>query len=405
MSIWLRRVITRDNRLLISILGVALLVRILVVVVVYHDYQIVNDAFHWHSMAVNFLNGRGLVVADELVPYRTPLPALYLASVYAIFGISIQAAQNTNVILGTATVFLIYDLTRRALGSGVARWSALLTAIYPMIIFYTGQLISETLFLLLVSLSFWLAWISVGGPIWRWGLLGVVLGLAVLTRQTSAIIGVAVAVWIFFYSGENPLKRRFVITALMLFLMALTVSFWVGRNYVVSGRLILTAQGGDALWLANNPYSDGAEGENSSPSVYIIPAFETLPETERSTAYQNAAITWIRENPGQFLSLIPRRIIWFWHITYHAQNGLPSELAFLVTYFPILGLALVGAIKTWKSQRAWLLLLLTVPAALTLVHSVYLPAGRYRLPVELALCVLTGPGMSTLFNKVSRQTK
>jgi 4-amino-4-deoxy-L-arabinose transferase-like glycosyltransferase len=405
MSIWSNCSLTRGQRLLLGILSVAFLVRLLVVLVVYHDYQIANDAFHWHSMAVNFLNGRGLVVAKELVPYRTPLPALYQAGVYALFGISTQAAQIANAIIGTFTVLLVYDLTRRALGPGPARWSALLTALYPMILLYTGQLISETLFLLLVSLALWLAWTSIGGSFWRWGLLGLVLGLAVLTRQTAAVIGLMVSGWVFFYCGEKMLIRRLAAAGFVLLLMALTVSTWVARNYLVSGRLILTAQGGDSLWLANNPYSDGTEGETSGQPVYIIPAFEAMPEIERSAAYQNKAISWIRENPGRFLSLIPRRMIWLWHLTYHAQNSILSEVAFLVVYYPVLLLAIIGSIKTWELYRPWLLLLLTVPVALTLVHAVYLPVGRYRLPVELVLCILAGTGFFSILKKESGSEK
>lgn len=385
-----------EHRALLLVLCIAFFARILVIAVVYHDYEIAADAWHWHSMAVNFLNGRGLVVADEIVPYRTPLPALYLATVYALFGGSVLSAQISNAVVGTLTIFLVYDLVRRALDVRAARWSALLSALYPLILLYTGQLISETVFLFLMSLALWLAWTSMGRSPWRWMWLGLILGLAVLTRQTALAIGMMMVGWVFFYGGERVFVKRLWLAGLVLSIMLLTVSVWMARNYWISGNFTLTAQGGDSLWIANNPLSDGTEGDTSHPAAYRIPKFDALPEIERGAAYQNAAITWIQENPERFLSLIPRRVIWFWHITFHPQNNFVSELAFLVIYYPILGLAIFGAIKIFKIKRELLFLLLTIPIALTMVHAIYLPAGRYRLPVELVLCILAGIGLPSV---------
>jgi len=407
MSIFLsstqkRGPISQDHLWLAGILIVALAVRLSVVLFFYSDYQITNDAVQWHKMAVHFLQGKGLVFHNELVPHRTPLPALYLAGVYAIFGISTPAAQIVNSILGVVTVFLIYDLVNRPLGPKPARWSALFVSFYPMILLYTGQLISETLFLFLIALALWLAYRSIDRSIWHWGLTGLVLGLTILTRQPAVLIGAVLAVWVIFFSTKQTLIKRVSAGAMVLICMTLTTSIWVVHNYIKSGRLALTGQGGDSLWLANNPHADGTESEHSSSqSVYIIPEFEDLSEVERGAAYQDAAINWIRDNPWQFLSLIPRRMVWFWHITYHSQNDVLQELAFLAIYLPILGLGIIGAVKTWKSDRAWLQLLLTVPIALTLVHAIYLPAGRYRLPVELVLCVLAGPGLVAIIENVS----
>jgi hypothetical protein len=68
-----------------------------------------------------------------------------------------------------------------------------------------------------------------------------------------------------------------------------------------------------------------------------------------------------------------------WHI----------RLAVLMTYVPVMVLAIVGAIKT--IHRGWPYVLCWLPAVyFTLLHVVFVSSIRYREPAVLALMVLAG---------------
>ncbi len=74
-------------------------------------------------------------------------------------------------------------------------------------------------------------------------------------------------------------------------------------------------------------------------------------------------------------------------------------------YLPLLFLASIGTVVGSPGNWRGAVLLLIVPIALTAVHLVFLPAGRYRLPVELVICMLAGPGATWSFSRVTEHLK
>jgi 4-amino-4-deoxy-L-arabinose transferase-like glycosyltransferase len=133
------------KKLLVTILILAAVVRFATVLLFWGDYYPISDAAQWHQAALNFLNGRGLIVNEELKAKRTPMPSLYFATIYSVFGVSIRAVQIANVLLGVLTVWLVYDLVRRSFGDLSAFLAASFVSFYPLLLLYTGDLLSETL--------------------------------------------------------------------------------------------------------------------------------------------------------------------------------------------------------------------------------------------------------------------
>ena len=378
-----------EAKWLTGLLLLAVVIRIGVVITFYGDYEPVSDAKQFDSMAKNFLHGRGLITVwndEEMVARRTPVPALYMATIYAISGESVFAVQLANALLGSVTIWFAYDLIRAIFGVTPARWAGLLIAFYPLFSHYSSQLLSETPVLFLVALSLWLAWWARGGGLTRYLLLGTVIGLAALTRQTALALAPFIAVWIF-QDGKREWRHRLVGPLILLAGTVMILAPWTLRNYNVLGKFIpLTSLGGLSLWIANNP---NAEGTPRDHSIYLqVPELDSLQEVERGAAYQKLAINFIQEHPLHFAKLAFRRLQWFWHIGYHGEGA--TEVLFLVMYLPTLGLAIMGVVVGWRLNRDAVLLLLTVPFSLTAMHMVFLPVGRYRLPAELILCMLAG---------------
>jgi 4-amino-4-deoxy-L-arabinose transferase-like glycosyltransferase len=394
---------TDSRKWLMAILVVAALARLTVVLVFFADYRPRDDAAQWQRAAQNFLDGRGLIVSEDLKAYRTPLPGLYIAAIYGIFGPSVRAVQIVNVFLGVLTVWLVYDLVRRGFGIVPARWSALFMSLYPLLLFYTSRLLSETLVIMLLALALWLVWLLRDGPAIWFASVGMVLGLAALTRQTAFPIAVLIALWTSVGRQAAGWLRRLSPALVILIFVGLTLTPWVVRNYLVLGQFVpFTSQAGLSLWIANNPLADGSGGGGKSGSggtVLLIPEVNALPEVELGDAYRKLALQYIRENPWRFAQLILHRLQYFWHLGYHGEGR--AEIAFLMVYVPMLSLAALGVWRGWRLNRGAILLLLVIPITLTAVHMVYLPAGRYRLPAEMTLCAIAGIGAAWGFSKVT----
>jgi hypothetical protein len=198
-----------------------------------------------------------------------------------------------------------------------------------------------------------------------------------------------VGVWTFAVRRSEPWLRRCLPGLVMLAFVVLTIAPWVMRNYMVLGRFVpLTTAGGWNLWVANNPQADGTT--KVAQKAYRIPEVAALPEVERGRVYQQRALQFIEDHPGQFLRLMLGRWLWLWHFGYHG-DGL-AEIAFLAIYLPMLALAAMGAWVGWRSNRDATLLLLVVPVSVTAVSMVFVPSGRYRLLAELIICMLAGIG-------------
>jgi 4-amino-4-deoxy-L-arabinose transferase-like glycosyltransferase len=379
-----------NKKLLVTIVILAAVSRFATVFIFLGDYYPTDDAAQWHQAALNFLNGRGLIVEDDLKAYRTPVPSLYFAAIYSVFGVSIRAVQIANVLLGVFTVWLTYDLVRRSFGDLSAFLAASFVSLYPLLLLYTGHMLSETLVIMLIALTLWLVWVLRNHAVMWFTPVGIVLGLATLTRETVLLIAALVAVWSFAVRRSEPWLRRCLPGLVILAFLVLTIAPWAIRNYVLLGRFVpLTCRSGLNLWIANNPQADGtAKGEYYALSK--IPEVDALPEVERDLTYQKYALQFIADHPGQFLRLMLRRLPYFWHFGYHGE-GL-AEIAFLAIYLPMLALATMGVWAGWRSNRDATLLLLVVPVSLTAVHMVFLPVGRYRLPAELIICMLAGIG-------------
>jgi 4-amino-4-deoxy-L-arabinose transferase-like glycosyltransferase len=378
-----------NKKLLVTILILAAVVRFATVFLFFGDYYPTDDAAQWHQAALNFLNGHGLIVKENLKAHRTPVPGLYFAAIYSVFGVSTRAVQIANALLGILTVWLAYDLVRRSFGDLSAFLAASFVSFYPMLLLYTGLMLSETPVIMLIALTLWLIWVLREHAAMWFAPIGIVLGLAALTREMALPTAVLVGVWTFAVRRSEPWLRRCLPGLVMLAFLVLTIAPWAIRNYVLFERFVpLTSQSGFALWVANSPQADGTAYPDLN--AYRIPEVEALPEVERGLAYQKRAFQFIEDHPGQFLRLMLRRLLYFWHFGYHGE-GL-AEIAFLAIYLPMLALAAMGAWAGWRSNRDATLLLLVVPVCLTAVHVVFLPGGRYRLPAELIICMLAGIG-------------
>ncbi len=203
-------------RNLALITGVALVIRI-AWVINRRNVRIIGDAYFYHYGANLLLHGKGFIAPFQYYAYHglhvqaadhPPLYLLFLALPSA-FGVSSSFAHLVwSALLGTGTVVVVGLLGRRVGGERVGLLAAGLTAVYPNIWVYDGQLLSETLAIFVATLALLLAYRAWEKPtLGRYCALGAACGAAALTRSELVVLAVALVVPLALTSGSSARVR------------------------------------------------------------------------------------------------------------------------------------------------------------------------------------------------------
>ena len=195
--------------------------------------------------------------------YFQPGFTYYLIATRAITGTSLGEMRLTYCFVGAlACGFLIgagWLLTRRRWGGYLA---GLLLAIYPVAIFYSTELLGESLATFYLCVVIFLAlWQRERMAIWRSILIGLIIGLCTLGRTNLVLVWLAWAIWLVI----SGLPRRSIVvhTAVSLIALAAAIAPVTLYNIQAGGGQfqLITGFGGDAIYLANSRESDGVFGE------------------------------------------------------------------------------------------------------------------------------------------------
>lgn len=189
-------------------------------------------------LAGNIASGRGYVYAEGEPPAvdRGPAYPAFLAVLRLATGTdapwAIQAAQ---ALLHGATALMVYGLLFQYAGRRAAIIAQLLTALHPMLIWYSARVWTETFFTFLVTAALLLhvkALARPGGSAAAAG--GAIAGLASLTKGIFLPWGLLAGGVLLAHEGRRALRPAL----LLAFLPFLVVLPWTIRNAAVTGSLV-----------------------------------------------------------------------------------------------------------------------------------------------------------------------
>lgn len=172
----------------------AFAVRIAWVLAVAAHYALGHDALFYRAGGVALAAGHGYVNSWYIVhpPVTAQFPPLfttYLGVFAWLFGDSRLVAHVAVCLAGTAVVVCTGLLGRKVAGDQVGIVAATVAAVYPGLVVPDGSLMAETLFTLVVIASVLVAYRVHERPtLPAWTLLGMLLGLATLTRGEGVLL-------------------------------------------------------------------------------------------------------------------------------------------------------------------------------------------------------------------------
>jgi len=192
--------------------------------------------------------------------FRAPLYLYFLALLKWITGESIFWSKFLQILVSGGTAFLLYRLAQGLFGRTTAVVAGLTYALYAPLVFY------ETMYLFPVLFLFFLVWgmerlVSCRdslSPI-KWLTIGLIFGLAAITRPNILIVMPVLALWLWRPQirklGWVTALKRPAAMAVGVILVILPVTV---RNLMVTDEFVLiSSQGGINFYLGNNEVADG----------------------------------------------------------------------------------------------------------------------------------------------------
>jgi 4-amino-4-deoxy-L-arabinose transferase-like glycosyltransferase len=191
-------------------------------------------------------------------------PLLYAASFYATAGAREGTARIVELLLGLATIVVVYLLGRRIACRPAGLLAAFAVAVYPPFIHSVGALYSEppAMFTLPAAVLAFL-WASDGlengSSRARWLAPGLLFGLTALVRPEYLLVGVAFAGLTLIRTWRARGWRPGLINvALFVLALLLPILPWTIRNQVVLDRTVPISTGaGKALYVGTFLPADG----------------------------------------------------------------------------------------------------------------------------------------------------
>jgi tetratricopeptide (TPR) repeat protein len=372
----------------------------------YFDHPIMDADYH-DTWAREIAGGR-LSRGEPF--FRAPLYPYFLALVYKVTSGSYVVPRIIQFVLGSLTSVMCYVLGRRLFGTAAGAIAGFLCALYPILIYFEGELLTETLFIFLCMLGLLLLYTAAAGGRRRtWFAAGLALGAALVTRPTVglfvplAVIGALIVA-----------RRRLPATLLVVLGLVIPLIPVTAHNYAVSGEFIpVVWQGGLNLYLGNNPAADGWSATapdlrkdwwGGYKDMIAIPreALGHEPGYGEVSDYWTAkALDFMESRPGRWLRLMGRKILLFW-----SSMELPNNQDFnfarlqsavlanpLIGFGTVAPLALVGLVLSFRRWKKFFFLDAYLLAFFAGTVAFFV-CSRYRAPAVPALCILAAGALA-----------
>jgi len=370
----------------------------------------IMDSLYHHEWALDLVNG-GTRGTDAF--FRGPLYPYFLALLYKVSGNSIAFAVFVQHLIGSLTAGLIYLTGRDLFSRKVALVAGLTTALYWVLVYMEGDLLLETTFIFLNTLSMYLLLRGMKThKLWLFAAGGFALGLATIDRPSIMVFFAAVPVAIYLATRHRPAGTRGWITRTVVTALACAIPIApvMIRNYVVAKAIVpVGASGGVNFWIGNNPVSDGSTaivpgtradwwgGYNDAIALAEKDSGHKLTLAQVSDYYFAKGKQFIREHPDQAWPLMWKKFRMYWGAGERANDKYIYffwQLA-KMKYVPLPGfwlvgpLALLGGVLLWRRRNELAMFYLFITVYSLGVVAFFVNA-RFRLPIMPAMTLFSG---------------
>ena len=376
-----------------------------------------GDSWVYHTSANLLADGKGWIETSTYVlshgrirrPAADHPPGLIvILAAFSWVGLgSWLAHQLVMVVIGTASIVVGGLATREIFGPRAALIVAALVAFDPDVWIHDGNVLSESLSILLMFAAIWAAYRLWYRPSWLRALvLGVVIGASMQVRPETALLIVLLAAPIVLLRRDDSLLRRVERLGVVIVASIVVIAPWVGYNLSRFNHPVFLSNGGTSL--ANTNCDITYYGELVGYwSPACIPPFTRAPGQDQSDDdifLRRVGLDYVRAHERRFPVVVAARIARMWGMFRPAQQirleyyeGRPRWAGWLAlgALYVTLPLAVYGGVLT-RRRRIPLTPLVAPIILVTLTAVITFGVSRYRAPAEPALCILVAVAIDAL---------
>jgi len=358
------------------------------------------DQAEYLSTGRNLLEGQGLKFTDPrfddvVWAFRTPGYPLLVAAC----GASVRMIHIVQALLDTSTVLAVFLLARRWLPKRWSLLAAAIVAVDPFLIYFTGLILTETLFTCLLVWGMVLLVLRNG----RWWLLGgAILAVSVLVRPGAIALPTLlalVAAIVSWHPAAAYMRSRMPAGATMILLTAAVLLPWAFRNSRVVGHWIWTST--NSGFTAFDGFNPDATGASNQSFIELMPQLKRMDEVNRCEYLSQRANQFVREQPARSMELAAIKVARTWSpqpLSKEFSRPLYIAAAWIFA-LPLYLLTLAGVCYGTMPRIGKLFLI--IPAIyFTVAAAVSVGSLRYRVPAEAPLAIVAAAGAAMLFEKM-----
>lgn len=399
----------KSTNFLTMIVVLAFLLRLIFIFVQikFHIFDInffASDSNLYDGIAKNILAGNGFG-NPEPTAYVTPLYPLFLSAVYMIFGHNMLAVQFLQALIGSLSVLCVYFIAKKIFDEKIGLIAAIIMAFYPHQIFWSGYILTETLYvlILLFAILFFIRFCE-RKTIVNALVAGILLGIAGLARPMAFGFTAFLIIYILWLNKNKMEGLKF--SCIFVIGVLLVSSPWIIRNYSTFGEFIPgSTENWVVFYAGNSPGATGGlDGYITGGKDFTSLNFTSLnksnmSEIEKNQIYKMASLNYLKENPSSFFKIMPRKFWNMWRPNY-ANASLKNHALMSLPYIIMIALALCGIYYSYLKQKNMLKWILYFFIAYNvLVHLIFIGIIRYRLPIEPVLIIFAAYALSYHFHR------
>lgn len=395
------------------------------------DAEPFSDARQIDTVAWNLARGAGFAYGEGAGAYPTaivpPVVPWVVSLLYRLVGHEYFGAIALQCAVGALAAPLARSLGGALFGPAAGTWAGWLTAVHPLLVFFSAYLLTETFFttLLLAALLASALWLRTPRPGRAFGT-GLLWGAAILTRPTALLLPALVAAWAWIPLGLTVAPRdRWRQIALLAAGALVVIAPWSLRSSLVSGAFVPLKTGAGRTFLDANheelwrdPARRGGAGSAMEHERY---AALIRGRSEVAADSVSSALAWefLDRRRDEWPAMAAAKIARFWRLSREGgttgtwqRAGSPLEGLLrrvdplLLWSVVVLPFAAWGAARALAGPRRWYQAI--VPATILLFTLMVIPywgSLRLRAPVEPLLVMLAGFGFDDLRRRLAPRAR